>query len=44
MATIIIGDKTLGYDGRDLEKRPLGGRVSSRSRRSFRVICSKRAS
>jgi glycosyltransferase involved in cell wall biosynthesis len=29
MATIIIGDKTLGYDGRDLEKRPLGRTESS---------------
>ena len=29
MATIIIADKTLHYDGRDLEKRPLGGTESS---------------
>jgi len=29
MATIIFADKTLRYDGRDLESRPLGGTESS---------------
>ena len=29
MAKIIIADKTLRYDGRDLERRPLGGTEAS---------------